>query len=51
MTKVVQALRDVGYTGAIDYYQIMRLSSDGPEGREYIAYCVGHMRGILQSLH
>ena len=51
MTKVAQALRDVGYTGAIDYDHIMRMSSDGPEGREYIAYCVGHMRGILQSLH
>jgi len=28
----------------------MRLSTDGPEGREYIAFCVGHMRGLLQAL-
>lgn len=50
MTQVAQALKDVGYTGAIDYDHIMRLSGDGAEGRAYIAYCVGHMRGILQSL-
>jgi mannonate dehydratase len=50
MTQVAQALQDAGYTGAIDYDHVMRLSNDGPEGRAYIAYCVGHMRGILQSL-
>lgn len=51
MTQVAQALKDVGFQGAIDYDHVMRLSGDGPEGRAYIAYCVGHMRGILQSLH
>ncbi len=45
-----KALHDTGYEGVIDYDHIMRLSTDGPAGREYIAYCVGHMRGILQSL-
>jgi mannonate dehydratase len=50
MTQVAQALKNVGYTGTIDYDHVMRLSSDGPEGRAYIAYCVGHMKGILQSL-
>lgn len=50
MRQVAQALRDVGYTGAIDYDHIMRLSSDQPEGRAYIAYCVGYMRALLQSL-
>jgi mannonate dehydratase len=50
MTQVAQALKDVGYTGTLDYDHVMRLSSDGPEGRAYIAYCVGHMKGILQSL-
>ncbi len=50
MYEVAEALYDVGYEGCIDYDHIMRLSTDGPEGREYIAYCVGHMRGILQSL-
>ncbi len=50
MFKVAKALHDVGYDGVIDYDHIMRLSTDGPAGREYIAYVVGHMRGILQSL-
>ena len=50
MYRVAEALRDVGYKGVIDYDHIMRLSTDGPAGREYIAYCVGHMRGILQSV-
>jgi mannonate dehydratase len=50
MRQVAQALKDVGYTGAIDYDHIMRLTSDQPEGRAYIAYCVGYMRAVLQSL-
>jgi mannonate dehydratase len=50
MYRVAKALHDTGYEGVIDYDHIMRLSTDGPAGREYIAYCVGHMRGILQSL-
>ena len=47
---VARALAEVGYEGAIDYDHIMHLTTDSPAGREYIAYCVGHMRGILQSL-
>ncbi len=50
MYRVAKALHDVGYDAVIDYDHIMRLSTDGPEGREYIAYCVGHMRGLLQAL-
>lgn len=50
MRQVAQTLKDVGYTGAIDYDHVMRLSKDQPEGRSYIAYCVGYMRAILQSL-
>ena len=51
MYRVAKALQDTGYEGVIDYDHIMRLSTDGPAGREYIAYCVGHMRGILQSVN
>ena len=50
MFQVAKALYDVGYEGVIDYDHVMRLTTDGPAGREYIAYCVGHMRGILQSV-
>jgi mannonate dehydratase len=50
MRWVAQALKNVNYSGAIDYDHVMRLSKDQPEGRSYIAYCVGYMRAILQSL-
>ena len=50
MYQVAKALHDVGYDAVIDYDHIMRLATDGPEGREYIAYCVGHMRGLLQAV-
>jgi mannonate dehydratase len=50
MYQVASALRQVGYQGAIDYDHVMRLSTDDPHGRQYIAFCVGHMRGILQGL-
>ena len=50
MYQVAKALHDVGYDAVIDYDHIMKLSTDGPEGREYIAYCVGHMRGLLQAV-
>jgi mannonate dehydratase len=50
MRRVAQALKNVDYTGAIDYDHVMRLSKDQPEGRSYIAYCVGYMRAVLQSL-
>jgi len=50
MYRVAKALHDVGYEGVIDYDHVMKLATDGPEGREYIAYCVGHKRGLLQAL-
>jgi mannonate dehydratase len=50
MYRVAKALRDAGYDRVIDYDHIMKLTTDGPEGRQYIAYCVGYMRGLLQSL-
>jgi mannonate dehydratase len=50
MRKVAQTLKDVGFDGAIDYDHVMKLTADQPAGRAYIAYCVGYMRAILQSL-
>ncbi len=50
MYRVAKALQDVGYDRVIDYDHIMKLVTDGPEGRQYIAYCVGYMRGLLQSV-
>ncbi|MEC9293146.1 MAG: mannonate dehydratase, partial [Chloroflexota bacterium] len=50
MYRVAKALHDVHYQGVIDYDHLNRISTDSPQGREYMAYCVGHMRGILQSI-
>ena len=50
MYEVAKTLNEVGYKGVIDYDHLNRISTDSPQGREYIAYCVGHMRGILQSV-
>ena len=49
MTQVAGALQDVGYTAAIDYDHVMRLVGD-EHGKAYIAFCVGHARGILEGL-
>ena len=50
MYRVARALHEAGYEGAIDYDHIMGISTDTPVGREYIAFCVGHARGMLQGL-
>ena len=50
MYQVARALHQVGYEGAIDYDHIMGISTATPVGREYIAFCVGHARGMLQGL-
>jgi hypothetical protein len=39
----------VDYDGVIDYDHVMRLIND-PDGKRYIAYCVGYMRGILNAI-
>ena len=49
MFEVARALRDVGYERAIDYDHIMRLVGDDA-GKAYIAFCVGHSKGILEGL-
>ena len=48
--EVIRALHEVGYGGAIDYDHIMKLTTDTSVGREYIAFCVGHSRGMMQAL-
>ncbi len=49
MFEVARALRNAGYDRAIDYDHIMRLVGD-EAGRAYIAFCVGHSKGILEGL-
>jgi mannonate dehydratase len=50
MSRVARALHEVGYDAVVDYDHIMKLSTDDSQGRQYISYCVGHMRGILDSM-
>ena len=49
MADVAGALHAVDYDGVIDYDHAMQLINDSV-GKSYIAYCVGHMRGILTSV-
>jgi mannonate dehydratase len=50
MRKVVRALHAVGYDGVIDFDHAMRISGDTPHARQYIAFAVGYMKGLLASL-
>jgi len=50
MYRVAKALDDAGFDGVMDYDHVRGIDTDDPLGRTYIAYCVGHMKGVLQSL-
>lgn len=50
MGAVLRALDEVGYDGVIDYDHPMQVTGDGRLNKQYMAYCVGYMRGLLQSL-
>ena len=50
MAKVLRALDEVGYDGVIDYDHPISVAGDGPLPKQYIAFAVGYMRGLIQSL-
>lgn len=50
MAEVVRVLDEVGYDGVIDYDHLIGIIGDDPLGKQYIAFAVGHMRGLLQGL-
>ncbi len=50
MLQVLRALDAVGYDGVIDYDHLMKLPGGDPAGRDYMAFCVGHMRGLIEAL-
>jgi mannonate dehydratase len=50
MAKVVRTLDEVGYDGVIDYDHPITITGDGPLPKQYIAFAVGYMRGLLQQL-
>jgi mannonate dehydratase len=50
MPRVLRALDAVDYAGVIDYDHPMFISGDQPLPKQYIAFAVGYMRGLLDSL-
>ncbi|MGE3819255.1 MAG: mannonate dehydratase [Isosphaeraceae bacterium] len=50
MANVLRALIDVGYDGVIDYDHPIGVTGDGPLPKQYVAFAVGYMRGLIQSL-
>jgi len=50
MAQVLRTLHEVGYDGVIDYDHAMRITGDGLIPKQYTAFAVGYMRGLLQSL-
>jgi mannonate dehydratase len=50
MAKVVRTLHEVGYDGVIDYDHPITITGDRPLPKQYIAFAVGYMRGLLQGL-
>ncbi len=50
MARVLRTLDEVGYQGVIDYDHAMHVTGDQPLPKQYIAFAVGYMRGLLNSL-
>jgi mannonate dehydratase len=50
MVRVLRTLAEVGYDGVVDYDHAMQVTGDQPLPKQYIAFAVGHLRGLLDSL-
>lgn len=50
MARVFRTLDEVGYDGVIDYDHSLGIIGDEPLPKQYIAFAVGYMRGLLDSL-
>jgi mannonate dehydratase len=50
MAQVLRTLDELGYDGTIDYDHPMGITGDKPIPKQYTAFAVGYMRGLLQSL-
>jgi mannonate dehydratase len=49
MAKVLRTLDEVGYDGVIDYDHVIGITGDAPLPKQYIAFAVGYMRGLLHA--
>ncbi len=50
MAQVLRTLAEVGYRGVIDYDHPIQFTGDTPLPKQYIAFAVGYMRGLLEGL-
>lgn len=50
MAQVLRTLAEVGYDGVIDYDHPVGITGDEPLPKQYIAFAVGYMRGLLNGL-
>jgi mannonate dehydratase len=50
MAQVLRTLAEVGYSGVIDYDHPIQITGDRPLPKQYIAFAVGYMRGLIDSL-
>jgi mannonate dehydratase len=50
MARVLRTLHEVGYAGVIDFDHPVGIVGDEPLPKQYIAFAVGYMRGLLDSL-
>lgn len=49
MGRLIQALDEVGYSGVIDYDHAVHITGDEPLPKQYIAFAMGYMRGLLNA--
>jgi mannonate dehydratase len=50
MARVLRALDDVGYDGVIDYDHPVGIVGDEPLPKQYVAFAVGYMKGLIHGL-
>ena len=50
MGQLIRALNAVGYDGVIDYDHAVGITGDQPLPKQYIAFAVGYMRGLIDNL-
>lgn len=50
MARVLRALNEVNYSGVIDYDHAIHITGDEPLPKQYIAFAMGYMRGLLHTL-
>ena len=50
MFEMMKALKESGYEGGVHPDHALRIDGDTPDSRQYWAFAIGHMRGLLEGL-